>query len=119
MRRKADGTVEYFSAFFLGIPVYSPRPPVISIAPPITNLDATVRHRTSGNTQKEKEKTMKKVTINEDQNVGGFFARVFRDEGMDKDIPLADSTDIDDDDSVLCDVIDAIGGDFDDYEIVR
>ena len=62
---------------------------------------------------------MYKVTINEDHNVGGFFARVFRGELMDKDIPLAESTDLDDDDSVLCDVIDAIGGDFDDYEIVR
>lgn len=71
----------------------------------------------NGNTQKENK--MKKVTINEDQNVGGFFARVFRGELMDKDIPLGAFTNIYDDDCVLCDVIDAIGGDFDDYEIVR
>jgi hypothetical protein len=42
MRRKADGTAEYFSAFFMGTPVYSPAPPVLSTAPrAITNLDAT------------------------------------------------------------------------------
>jgi hypothetical protein len=43
MRYRADGTAEYFSAFFMGIPVYSPRPPVPPTAPQaITNPDVTV-----------------------------------------------------------------------------